>query len=77
MAKFRTTVDKQKCIASEDCVESAPGVFRLDANGKSEAYNQTGAPDAVILAAARGCPAKAITVADETTGEQLFPAPKK
>lgn len=77
MAKLRTTVNKQRCISSGDCVETAPGVFRLDDEGKSEVYNQTGAADSVILAAARGCPAKAIGVIDEETGTQLFPPPKK
>ena len=77
MAKLKTTVNKAKCISSEDCVESAPSVFRLDADGKSEVYNSTGAPDAAILAAARACPARAIVVLDEETGAQLFPAPKK
>jgi ferredoxin len=77
MAKLKTTVSKAKCISSEDCVETASGVFRLDGEGKSEVYNQAGAPDGVILAAARGCPVKAITVIDEETGTQLFPPPKK
>jgi ferredoxin len=77
MAKLKTTVDKRKCIASGDCVETAPGVFQFDADGKSEVYNQTGAADAVIVSAARGCPVKAITVIDEETGTQLFPPPKK
>lgn len=77
MAKLKTTVNKARCISSEDCVQTAPGVFRLDDEGKSEVYNQTGAPDNVIMAAARGCPAKAIVVVDEVTGEQLFPPPKK
>ena len=77
MAKLKTNVNKAKCISSEDCVESAPAVFRLDAEGKSEVYNQAGAPDAAILAAARGCPVKAIVVVDEETGTQLFPPPKK
>jgi ferredoxin len=77
MAKLKTTVNKVKCISSEDCVESAPTVFQLDADGKSEVYNPTGAPDAAIIAAARACPAKAIIVVDEETGTQLFPPPKK
>ncbi|MGH7933665.1 MAG: ferredoxin [Candidatus Binataceae bacterium] len=77
MAKLKTTVNKVRCISSEDCVQTAPGVFRLDDEGKSEVYNETGAPDNVIMAAARGCPAKAIVVVDEATGEQLFPPPKK
>jgi ferredoxin len=77
MAKLNTTVNKTKCIASGDCVEMAPGVFQLDDAEKSEVYNQTGAPDSVIIAAARACPAKAIVVVDEETGTQLWPAPKK
>jgi ferredoxin len=77
MAKLNTTVNKTKCIASGDCVEMAPGVFQLDDAEKSEVYNQTGAPDSVILAAARACPAKAIVVVDEESGTQLFPPPKK
>lgn len=77
MAKLKITVNKARCIASGDCVEIAPGVFKLDSEEKSEVYNETGAPDNVIMAAARGCPAKAITVVDQTTGEQLFPPPKK
>ncbi|MGH7843177.1 MAG: ferredoxin [Candidatus Binataceae bacterium] len=76
MAKLNVTVNKAKCIASEDCIEAAPGVFQLDAEGKSEVYNPAGAADNVILAAARACPAKAIVVIDES-GTQLYPAPKK
>jgi ferredoxin len=77
MARLKTTVNKAKCIASQDCVQTAPGVFQLDDEGKSEVYNEQGAPDNVILAAARACPAKAIMVVDEETGAQLFPPPKK
>ena len=77
MAKLKTTVNKAKCIASEDCVQTAPGVFQLDDEGKSEVYNQGGAAENVIMAAARACPAKAITVVDEENGAQLYPAPKK
>lgn len=77
MAKLLTTVNKARCVSSGDCVETAPGVFQLDEEGKSEVYNQTGASDAVIVAAARACPVKAITVVDQETGAQLFPPPKK
>jgi ferredoxin len=77
MAKLKITVNKNKCIASGDCVETAPSVFRLDNDGKSEVANETGAPDGTIIAAARSCPVKAITIVNEETGEQLFPPPKK
>jgi len=77
MAKLNITVNKTRCIGSGDCVENAPGVFQLDADEKSEAYNPSGAADSVIVAAARSCPVKAITVIDADSGAQLFPAPKK
>jgi ferredoxin len=73
----KTTVNKAKCIGSGDCVETAAKVFAFDEQGKSEVINPTGADDRVIVSAARSCPVKAITVIDETTGEQLFPPPPK
>ena len=74
---LKITVNKTRCISSGDCVETAPAVFQLDDNEKSDVLNATGAPDATIIAAARSCPVKAITVVNEDTGEQLFPPPKK
>jgi ferredoxin len=76
MAKLSITVNKTRCIGSGDCVETAPAVFQLDEQGKSEVVNASGANDAIILSAARSCPVKAITVVDEA-GMQLFPPPKK
>jgi ferredoxin len=76
MAKLSITVNKVRCIGSGDCVETAPAVFQLDDEGKSEVVNATGAGDGVIVSAARSCPVKAITVVDEA-GVQLFPPPKK
>ncbi len=77
MAKLKITVNKAQCISSGDCVETAPAVFQLDNDGKSEVINPAGAPDGAIVAAARGCPVKAITVVNEESGEQLFPPPKR
>ncbi len=77
MAKLKITVNKAKCIASGDCIETAPAVFQFGEGGKSEVVNSLGASDGVILAAARACPVKAIEVVDENTGEQLFPPVKK
>ena len=74
---LKITVNKNRCVSSGDCVETAPAVFQLDDDGKSEVANANGAADATIVAAARGCPVKAITVVNEGTGEQLFPPPKK
>ena len=75
MAKLSITVNKVRCIGSGDCVETAPAVFQLDAEGKSEVINPTGAADSIIVSAARSCPVKAITVVDEAV--QIFPPPKK
>jgi len=77
MSKLNSVVDKKKCIASGDCVDTAPSVFAFDADGKSEVINQSGAADATIVLAARSCPVKAITVVDEESGLQLFPPPRK
>lgn len=77
MAKLLVTVNKARCVMSGDCVENAPSVFQLDEEGKSEVYDQSGAPDDVIVAAARSCPVKAITVVDQEGGIQLVPAPRK
>jgi len=77
MGKLKITVNKTRCIGSSDCIETAPAVFQLDENGKSGVIDPAGALDATILAAARGCPVKAITVSDEESGSQLFPPPKK
>lgn len=76
MAKLAITINKAKCVGSEDCVEVAPAVFQMDENGKSDVINAAGAPDATIVGAARRCPVKAITVVDSETGTQLFPPPK-
>jgi ferredoxin len=76
MAKLSITVNKTRCIGSGDCVETAPAVFQLDADGKSEVVNAAGAGDSIIIAAARSCPVKAITVVDEA-GVPIFPPPKK
>jgi ferredoxin len=76
MAKLSITVNKTRCIGSGDCVETAPAVFQLDAEGKSEVIDASGAADSVIVSAARSCPVKAISVVDEA-GVQLFPPPKK
>ena len=73
---LKITVNKTRCISSGDCVETAPAVFQLDADEKSDVIDATGAPDATIIAAARSCPVKAITVVNDA-GEQLFPPPKK
>jgi ferredoxin len=62
-------VDPNGCSAHGDCVEIAPQVFQLD---DVATVIGTGPPE-LILEAAEACPAVAITVVDDETGETLFP----
>ena len=73
MAKLNVTVSKQKCQVHGACLQNAPGVFRLGADGKAEAPDASAASDQVVLTAARGCPYRAITVTDTETALQIFP----
>ena len=62
-------VDEFACAAHGDCALAAPGVFTID-----DIAVVTGeGGDADILAAARACPAGAITVIDQATGEEIYP----
>lgn len=62
-------VDPNECSAHGDCVEIAPDVFRLD---DVAVVIGTG-PDDLVLEAAEACPAVAISVVDQETGETVFP----
>ena len=62
-------VDPNGCSGHGDCVEIAPQVFQLD---DVATVIGTGPPE-LILEAAEVCPAVAITVVDDETGEALFP----
>jgi len=62
-------VDEFACAAHGDCALAAPGVFTVD-----DIAVVTGeGSDGEILAAARACPAGAITVIDKDTGETIYP----
>lgn len=66
-------VDRELCFGFGDCVDSAPGVFELDAENKSVVVD----PDAVdrddLVIAAQDCPVDAIILTDPETGEQVYP----
>ena len=60
-------VDELSCCGHGDCAAIAPGVFRVD-----EVAVVTGSgPDALVLEAARACPAMAIEVVEAETGEPV------
>jgi ferredoxin len=63
------TIDESACSAHGDCAAVAPHVFAV---GETAVVVGRGG-DEEILAAAEACPALAITVTDEETGEVVFP----
>jgi ferredoxin len=69
----RIAVDTGKCQAYGRCTAVAPGVFGLGSDVKVEILDPHGAEDAIVLRAAKSCPYRAISVADETSAEQLWP----
>ena len=66
---YVAVVDPDECSAHGDCVEIAPDVFVL---GEVAEVIGTAVPE-VLLKAAEACPAVAISVVDEESGERLFP----
>ena len=63
--RIRIEVDRDLCIGSGDCVDSAPDVFCLDDEGKAIVLDQDAAPVAEVVDAARNCPVTAIFVIGE------------
>ena len=62
-------IDELACAAHGDCALAAPEVFTVE---DIAIVTGTGS-DQAILKAAQTCPAGAIIVTDEQTGEQIYP----
>ncbi len=62
-------VDPNECSAHGDCVDIAPQVFRLD----DTAVVIGSGPEALLLEAAEACPAVAISIVEEATGQTIYP----
>jgi ferredoxin len=62
-------IDTYACVAHGDCAVVAPQVFRVD----DVAVVIGVAADDVLVNAARACPAGAIVLVDEATGEEVDP----
>ncbi len=58
-------VDRQLCIGSGDCVDTAPDVFQLDDEDKAVVVDPDGAPLDDVIDAARNCPVGAIFIKGE------------
>jgi ferredoxin len=63
--RIRVEVDRDLCIGSGDCVDTAPAVFELDDEGKAVVIDPDGAPTDEVLEAAMNCPVTAILVVGE------------
>ena len=62
-------VDPAACSAHGDCAVVAPDIFRID----DVAVVIGSGPPELVVEAAEACPAVAISVLDEATGEYLYP----
>ncbi len=62
-------IDTYACVAHGDCAVVAPQAFRVD----DVAVVIGVAADDVLIEAARACPAGAIVLVDEATGEEVDP----
>ncbi len=63
--RIHIEVDRDLCIGSGDCVDSAPDVFALDDEGKAVVLDTDAAMVDDIVEAARNCPVTAIFVIGE------------
>jgi ferredoxin len=63
--RIHVEVDRQVCIGSGDCVDTAPDVFQLDDEDKAVVVDPDGAPRDEVLEAAGNCPVTAIFVIGE------------
>jgi ferredoxin len=66
-------VDRELCYGFGDCVDSAPGVFRLDEENKSVVVDPDAADRDELMIAAQDCPVDAISITDLETDEQVYP----
>ena len=55
-------IDRDVCMGSGNCVYEAEGVFTLDDDSVSVVVDPAAADEDKVLAAARKCPSRAITV---------------
>lgn len=66
---YLPVIDESACLAHGDCEELAPDVFRVE-----DLATVIGtAPREQLLAIAEACPASAISVIDDETGERIYP----
>lgn len=72
VADLRIQIDRGLCVGFGDCVEGAPGAFRLDEEGLAVFVAPEQVDRAALLAACDACPVDAITVWN-AEGQQVVP----
>lgn len=55
-------VNRARCIATKSCINTAPGVFRLDEVRISSVIDPRGEPLELLIEAAENCPTASISV---------------
>jgi len=55
-------IDRDVCMGSGNCTYEAPGVFELDEDGVSSVVRAVDGAEENVIAAARKCPTRAISV---------------
>ncbi len=76
MNNIRLSVNHNRCVGSQLCVQFSPKVFVLNDHGQSSVIDADAEDLDKILATAEQCPQCAILVEDLATGAQLFPPPE-
>lgn len=67
---YRVVIDKQSCQSSGNCIEVDSEAFVFDDDGLADATSEACGRDIeTLLAAARRCPALAISIFDESGKE--------
>jgi ferredoxin len=70
---MKITVDRAKCEGYAKCVQASPKVFKLDDKFIAEVIDPKADTDEKLLLAAKICPTKAISLAEEQTAKRIFP----
>ena len=73
MSRYRIELDPARCQSYGKCLSLAPSMFGWDRARKVRLGNGAGAPDDMILKAAKLCPYRAIRLFDAATDEPVFP----
>lgn len=75
MAQVKITVNHNRCVGSQLCMNFLPAVFEMNKNGQSVVTDANSADVTSIVQTAEQCPQCAIKVEDISSGEILFPPP--